>query len=148
MKLKLSIISFALVLLATVGVNMNSAQQEAPQPTRAFMREKLQLAQQILEGLTTENYNLIETKATRLSAMSKGSNWRVFENPDYDQHSFTFRRHATALIKAAREHNLDAATLAYVQATMSCIDCHKFVRGKLIGDSGVRISPALTLGMP
>ena len=46
-----------------------------------------------------------------------------------------FRRQANALTKAAQEKNLDAATLAYVRLTMSCVDCHKFVRGKIIANA-------------
>ena len=38
-----------------------------------------------------------------------------------------------ALTKSARDRNLDAATLAYVRVTKGCVDCHKFVRGKLVG---------------
>ena len=95
------------------------------------MREKLELAQRVLEGLATEDYDLIITKGTRLSAMSKEADWRVFENPDYDQQSVTFRRH----VKAAKDKNLDDATLDDVRVTMSCVDCHKLVRGKLVASA-------------
>ena len=67
--------------------------------------------------------------------MSKEADWRVFENPDYDQQSVTFRRHVNSLVKAAKDKNLDAATLAYVRVTMSCVDCHKLVRGKLVASA-------------
>ncbi len=33
-----------------------------------------------------------------------------------------------ALVHASREKNLDGATLAYVQLTLSCVNCHKVVR--------------------
>ena len=89
----------------------------------------------MLEGLATEDYDLIITKGTRLSAMSKEAGWRVFENPDYDHQSVTFRRHVDSLVKAARDKNLDDATLAYVRVTMSCVDCHKLVRGKLVASA-------------
>jgi hypothetical protein len=98
---------------------------------KEFMHDKLELSQRVLEGLATENYDLIITKGTKLSAMSKEADWRVFENPDYDQQSVIFRRQVDSLVRAARDKNLDAATLAYVRMTMSCVDCHKLVRGKL-----------------
>ena len=34
-----------------------------------------------------------------------------------------------ALALAAREKNLDGATIAYIQLTVSCVQCHKLVRG-------------------
>lgn len=97
------------------------------------MRDKLQLSQHILEGLTTEKYDWILTDATKLSAKLKDPGWRVLENPEYEQQSAAFRATVDALVKAARDRNLDAATLAYVRMTMSCVECHKFVRGKGVG---------------
>jgi hypothetical protein len=32
------------------------------------------------------------------------------------------------LIRAAENENLDGATLAYLQLTLSCVNCHKVVR--------------------
>ncbi len=95
------------------------------------MRTKLELSQRVLEGLATEDYALMLAKGSRLGAMSKETDWRVFENPEYDQQSISFQRHVGSLIKAAKEKDLDAATLADVRVTMSCVDCHKLIRGKL-----------------
>jgi cytochrome c556 len=101
--------------------------------TKEFMREKLDHSKNVLEALTEEDYFTLNKHAKRLSAMTQEAKWQAFQNPDYVQHSTAFRRHANALTKAAEDKNIDAATLAYVRLTMSCIDCHKFVRGKLIG---------------
>jgi hypothetical protein len=32
------------------------------------------------------------------------------------------------MVKMAKDKNLDGAALAYVQLTMSCVNCHKYVR--------------------
>ena len=120
-----------LTLAVIAGVSAVFAQTKRSRAAKEFMREKLELAQRVLEGLATEDYDLIITKGTRLSAMSKEADWRVFENPDYDQQSVTFRRH----VKAAKDKNLDDATLDDVRVTMSCVDCHKLVRGKLVASA-------------
>lgn len=120
----------AAAALALAAVTLAPAQPKTSRATREFMREKLGLAQKVLEGITLEDFALVESRALRLSAMSKEPPWQAVENPEYTQHSLTYRRHADALVRAAREKNLDAATLAYVRLTMSCVDCHKFVRGK------------------
>ena len=75
--------------------------------------------------------------------MSKEADWRVFENPDYEQQSVLFRRQVDSMVKAAKDKNLDAATLAYVRLTMSCVDCHKLVRGKLVASAGGSPQPML-----
>ena len=110
----------ALVLAASVAVAF--AQSKRNRAAKEFMREKLELSQKVLEGLALEDFDLMAAKATRLSAMSKEADWRVFANPDYDQQSILFRR------------QVDALTLAYVRVTMSCVDCHKLVRGKLVAE--------------
>ena len=130
MKTKLLILTVFLV--AAAGLSVGLGQTKRNRAAKEFMRDKLELSQRVLEGLATEDYDLIIAKGTRLSAMSQEADWRLFENPDYDQQSVTFRRHVNSLVKAAKEKNLDAATLAYVRVTMSCVDCHKLVRGKLV----------------
>ena len=123
------------LLAAAVAVSVTLAQSKRSRAAKEFMRDKLELSQRTLEGLATEDYDLIIAQGTKLSAMSKEADWRVFQNPDYDEQSAIFRRHVNSLVKAATDKDLDAATLAYVRMTMSCVDCHKFVRGKLVAAS-------------
>ena len=134
MKAKLLLL-FAVLLVAAAGLSVTLAQTKRGRAAKEFMRDKLELSQGALEGLATEDYALIIAKGTKLSAMSQEVDWRVFENPDYDQQSVTFRRHVTSLVKAAEAKDLDAATLAYVRLTVSCVDCHKLVRGKLLAST-------------
>jgi cytochrome c556 len=130
--MKTKTLLLAALLLALTGVAVSFAQTKRNRAAKEFMRDKLELTQRVLEGVTTEDYALIINRGTRLSAMTREADWRLFENPDYDQQSVAFRRQVDALVKAAKEKNLDAATLAYVRMTMSCVDCHKLVRGKLV----------------
>ena len=133
--MKTKLLLLTVVLAVTAGLSVTLAQTKRNRAAKEFMRDKLELSQRVLEGLATEDYDLIIAKGTRLSAMSKEADWRVFENPDYDQQSAIFRRHVGSLVKAAKDKNLDAATLAYVRVTMSCVDCHKLVRGKLVAST-------------
>jgi hypothetical protein len=126
---------FIVTLTAIVGVVATFAQSKRNRAAKEFMREKLELSQRVLEGVATEDYDLIIAKGTRLSAMSQEADWRVFENPDYEQQSAIFRQHVNSLVKAAKGQNLDSATLAYVRVTMSCVDWHKVVRGKLVASA-------------
>jgi len=125
----------AVMIIAAIGLAAGFAQSKRNRAAKEFMREKLELSQRVLEGLTMEDYGLVVSKGTRLSAMTKEADWRLFENPEYDQQSILFRRQVDALIKSAKDKNLDAATLAYVRLTMSCVDCHKLVRGKLVASA-------------
>jgi cytochrome c556 len=121
--------------LALSGAIWSVAQPKPGMSTKEFMREKLAHSQKVLEALAMEDYFTIQAESKKLSAMTQEATWQAFQNPDYTQHSATFRRHANALTRAAQDKNLDAATLAYVRLTMSCIDCHKLVRGKLVAQA-------------
>ena len=48
------------------------------------------------------------------------------------QEADEFRRIVDKMQKAAKEKRLDGATLAYVDMTMSCVECHKYARNVLV----------------
>ncbi len=125
-----SVIGLALV----IAVGSLLAQSKSLSPTKQFMRQKLEHTQRVLEGISLEDFELIAAHARKLSAMSQEASWRAFENPEYIRCSDNFRRDVDALNKAAAGRNLDGATLAYVKMTMSCVECHKFVRGKKVAE--------------
>lgn len=132
--MKMNWIRFAALIsgFLSAGIALE-AQLAAPITTKEFMREKLKHSQKLLEALALEDYFALTQESQKLRALTDKAKWQAFQNPDYDHFSAAFRRHVDALAKAAKEKDLDAATLAYVRVTMSCVDCHKFVRGKLIG---------------
>jgi hypothetical protein len=104
-------------------------------PLRDYMRKKLAASNQILEGLCTEDSELILQGARTLNEMSQSERWRVNNDPMYRQFSGDFREITQQLIEAAEKKNRDRAALKWMDATMSCIDCHSFVRGIRIADS-------------
>lgn len=144
--MKAKLLWLALVLATVAGFSVTQAQSKRNRATKEFMRAKLELSQRVLEGLATEEYDLIIANGNRLSAMTLQADWSRFENPDYDPQSVIFRRQVTALVKAARDKNLDAATLAYLRVTMSCVDCHKLVRGKPIASAECRSQAIFAAG--
>ena len=122
----------AFAALALLALTASFAAERKSKATREFMRDKLELSQRILEGIALEDFDLIVAKSQKLSAMSQAASWQVFDNPDYTQHSVAFRKNVEALTRAAENKNLDGVTLAYFRVTMSCVECHRYVRGKLV----------------
>jgi hypothetical protein len=122
-------------LVAAAGLALAAAdslaQTAAPPETdkvAVFMRAKLAHADHVLEGLAVADFELIERAAQELSLASLDSNWQVLQTEDYVRQSAEFRRSCDALKKAAQEKNLDGATLAWVDVTLKCVQCHKYVR--------------------
>jgi hypothetical protein len=126
MKTKQAILLNVIALLMFLPHRSN-AQSSAN--TKAIMRNKLAYAQGVLEGITTENFGLISTNAQKLNALSQSADWRVRNTIEYQIFTSDFSRQAVALEKAAKANNIDAATVAYFQLTVSCVNCHKYLRG-------------------
>ena len=99
-----------------------------PDDVAVFMRAKLDHAQDVIEGLATEDYQEIYRAAHDLALASQASAWEVLLTEEYVRQSADFRRSCEALRAAARDENLDAAALAWMEVTMKCVQCHKYVR--------------------
>ena len=117
-----------------------AAKQEAEKPTPArkglsiFMRMKLDASQKILAGLALEDFELIQEGAAKLEEMSSAEKWRVTNDPFFREHSTDFQRITRRLSKNAKDGKLDGAALMWFEATMKCIECHKWTRANLIAD--------------
>ena len=93
-----------------------------------LMHEKLKHSQNVLEGLALADYDKISKNAAELVRISNQAGWLVFKTPKYEMYSNEFRRNAETLIADAKEKNLDAAALTYVELTLNCVHCHKYAR--------------------
>ncbi len=114
------------VLLA--GLPVLRGHGDEPTKVQLLMKRKLVQAQKVLEGVAVNDFKLIEKHADELIAISKEAEWKVIKTPKYDQYSADFRREAAALVKDAKDRNIDAAALSYVDMTLTCVKCHKYVR--------------------
>lgn len=103
--------------------------QAADQTTQEVMRLKLVYSQAVMEGIAKEDYTRIGANAQKLVQLSEGTGWYTRQTPEYELFTTEFRRHAQSLVKAAKDQNIDAATGAYMQMTVSCVSCHKYMRG-------------------
>ena len=95
---------------------------------RAFMHKKLAASQSVLEGLVTEDFDLIAEGAKQLNITATAAEFMVSKDPDYIEHANDFRRIVNKLAVAAKEKRIDGATLGYMDMTMNCVECHKHVR--------------------
>jgi phosphoserine aminotransferase len=119
-------ISFITVLLALAPFSQAQTKTEAS--TSEIMKLKLDYAHYILNGIATENFALISGNAEKLGKLSQQMSWGARQTREFEVLSAEFRRNADALAKAAKDRNPDAASLAYVQMTLSCVNCHKYMR--------------------
>jgi cytochrome c556 len=127
-RIVLLILLGAVVLVPLVWA---AAPAQGPRPNQVsdFMKLKLTHSQKVLEGIAVEDFEMIAKHAQQMGLLAQDANWMVYQTPQYRHHSADFQATAEQLSEAAKKKNLDGAALAYVQLTMSCVNCHKYTRG-------------------
>jgi hypothetical protein len=116
------------LLFGVVRLNGNPQQSKSTSNLEPFMRLKLEHSKGILEGLATEDFEMIAKGAQALTALSLESAWNVYTTEEYLQKSTDFRRSIQLIKDAANEENMDRAALGYVNLTVQCIECHRYLR--------------------
>ncbi len=114
-----------IMLFAAPGISQS---EKRLSPTQLFMRLKLDPAKQILEGIATENYELIAKSAQQIQTLTLDEKWNVVQTMDYARNSDEFQRSVALIRDSAKNRNLDGATLAYMQMTLNCVKCHRDLR--------------------
>ena len=127
---RLSLIVALLLALPIIGGRGEEPQKKEKETPKAaeLMRKKLKHSQLILEGVALGDFKKISENADELILISKDVEWTIIKTPRYEMFSNQFRDNAGDLIKKAKDKNLDGAALAYVDLTLTCVKCHKYVR--------------------
>jgi hypothetical protein len=124
---KLVFVAVAAIPLALCPVTPSRA-DKAPSRASELMKKKLMHSQKVLEGIALNDFDLIAKHGEEMLLISKTAEWRVLKTTEYELFSSAFQRSASDLVKHAKDKNLDAAALSYVELTLTCVKCHKHVR--------------------
>ena len=119
------------LLLVLAATTIGSAQRPR---LDELMRQKLARAQALVGAVVLGNHAEVERAADVLVRLSEASTWSPLQTPQYLQHAATFREAARSLAEEARARDIDGVSLAYMEMTLSCVQCHKHVRGARLGD--------------
>ena len=133
-KVALIVVVAGVSLGAWAGAGIREQKQE-PGRISETMQLKLKHAQNVLKGLAIEDFDAISDDAKNLSLLSQTAEWQVYRTPEYKHFSAEFRRASDSLAWQAEAKNIDAAALAYVQVTLTCVNCHKHVRTIRVADA-------------
>lgn len=100
-----------------------------------FMRQKMQASNLILEGLCIDDLKAVAAGTETLLKMPNEAKWRVSNDMMYRRYSNEFVQAVEELQKEAEENDIDGASLAWVNVTMKCMKCHKWVRNTVLAES-------------
>ena len=113
-------------LVVTVVCGLAAAPGQGLQMNRV-MREKLGHAQKILEAVVTSDWVALETHSRELERLTGDPRWLVLKSPEYAGHSAAFIKSIQALHDAAAQRDLEATPKAYIDVTLRCVDCHRYL---------------------
>lgn len=100
-----------------------------------FMRQKMQASNLILEGLCMDDLKTVAAGTQTLMKMPSEAKWRVSNDMMYRRYSNEFVQAVEELHKEAEENDIDGASMAWVNVTMKCMKCHKWVRNTVLAES-------------
>ena len=152
-----AVVAMALLIMffPSMGVNNSSASQDEKKvvkspppkdegsadkkddPDRAlkkFMRQKLHASNRILEGLCTEDLEMVSEGSDTLMKMSGEEKWRVSNDIMYRRYSTEFMHAVEELQKEAKDNDMNGTSMAWVNVTMKCLKCHEWVRNTILAD--------------
>src|SRR5215207_11396899 len=134
---------YAALLVPLLVVPSSSQERKKKREPDPLMAAKLKESQTLLEGLTLNDLAKVQASAEKLVEISKTAQLRkALNTPQYDLHANTFQRSAETVIEKAKAKNIDGATLAYVEMTVTCVRCHQHTReqglGRLAPPAGTR----------
>ena len=121
-----SVLGVLCIVLLPLALGAEDPKDE-PEPS-VWMKQKLKYSQEILNGLALEDYDLIEKSALSMKGLSRIEAF-VRQKPEgYRTQLKTFEFSVSELARNAEDKNIDGATLAFTQMTISCVNCHKELR--------------------
>jgi hypothetical protein len=115
----------ALVLCGAV-ISVSAAPSQGPE-VKNVMREKLRLAQSILEAVVISDWASLEANSQDLARLTSDPRWRTLKYPEYAKQSTAFVRAVEALHAAAVERDLNKTPKAYTGVTLQCVECHRYL---------------------
>lgn len=135
-RITLALSTLVVVLAGSWQLLGEPPQQKKDDRLVPIMEQKLRHTKALLEGLATEDFGQISRNSQALSLLSLESAWNVIVTEEYLKQSNAFRRSLESIRDGAKDASVDRAALGYVDMTIRCVQCHKYVRQnrKNLGD--------------
>ena len=114
------------LLLICALVSVSAVAMQGP-GLEHVMRRKLATSQKILEAVVTSDWPSLESHSRELEQLTNDPRWTVLKYPEYATRSAAFTRAIRALHTAAAQRDLEAAPKAYIDVTLQCVECHRYL---------------------
>ena len=120
------LIGLATVVAVLVTTPGTTASAQIPS-LDSLMQQKLDHSQGLLEAMVLADFEGVERFANGLIQVSEVSDWSSSQEPEYLNYASDFRDTATVLIEEAQAANVDGIAISYMEMTLTCVRCHRFL---------------------
>jgi hypothetical protein len=93
-----------------------------------WMKKKLDYSQNILAGITAEDFDKIADNARAMKGLGKFEAFVRSRNAAYTRQLQAFEDINDEIIRQADNDNVEGVALAFTQLTVNCVNCHKVLR--------------------
>jgi len=93
-----------------------------------WMKKKLDYSQNILAGITSEDFDKIADNARAMKGLGKFEAFIRSRNAAYTRQLQSFEDINDEIIRQADNDNVEGVALAFTQLTVNCVNCHKVLR--------------------
>ena len=109
-----------------------AAPEDTPenQPFEFWMEMKLQESQKIFAALAEADYAAIAKSADGLKALNRLEGFVRRSAPGYKTQLRSFEFAVDEIRAQAKARNIEGVALGFHQMTLSCVNCHKQLRGR------------------
>lgn len=125
-------LSFLLLAGLLIATSSGFAVEPKPEPkaeeASIWMKRKLEHSQKVFAGLAAGDFEQIAASSKSLDTLNTLEKFIRGRNPEYRTQLEIFRYANQQILKQAEAKNLDGATLAFNQLTLSCVNCHRQLR--------------------
>lgn len=93
-----------------------------------WMEQKLEYSKRLMEGLARADFDSLVANGRAMHGLTQIEGFARGRVEGYRDHLRAFQFANEELIRHAEKDNLEGATLAFTQMTVSCVNCHNLIR--------------------
>ena len=124
----LTALVIAVALLPICPADEAKKDSRARDKASVWMTKKLEFSERILRGLTMGDFDLARKNADAMVVVGYLEKWDRAEMPGYRKQLKSFEAANKELVRQAEKKDVTAATRAYTQLVVSCVECHTLLR--------------------
>lgn len=127
--LALAVAGVALLMSSAIGQEAKPVDEPAPAKFSYWMNVKVEESQKVFAALAMADFQAIEDSCKKLESLNALENFVRRTTPGYQTQLRSFEFAVDEVRRQAKHKNIEGVAMGFHQLTLSCVNCHKQIRG-------------------